>query len=169
MKVAIIHYWLVTMRGGEKVVEELLRIFPEIPAGILAPLHYFIYRIQVVDVRSFPYRRPGAFGNGAASDAVDRPFIPDIAAAVHGFESHAVRVECQKGFRPPDNVHLFLPVVRKRIRYGHICKVSFSCGCQTAVQYDFELPGFRMLRGKHGRSFCRPHRMAARRASSYLV
>lgn len=29
MKVAIIHYWLVTMRGGEKVVEELLRIFPE--------------------------------------------------------------------------------------------------------------------------------------------
>ena len=29
MKVAIIHYWLVTMRGGEKVVEELLELFPD--------------------------------------------------------------------------------------------------------------------------------------------
>lgn len=29
MKIAIVHYWLVTMRGGEKVVEELCRLFPE--------------------------------------------------------------------------------------------------------------------------------------------
>lgn len=28
MKVALIHYWLVGMRGGEKVLEELCRIFP---------------------------------------------------------------------------------------------------------------------------------------------
>lgn len=29
MKVAIVHYWLLTMRGGEKVVEELCKLFPE--------------------------------------------------------------------------------------------------------------------------------------------
>lgn len=29
MRVAIVHYWLVTMRGGEKVVEELCRMFPQ--------------------------------------------------------------------------------------------------------------------------------------------
>ncbi|MDR3448539.1 MAG: glycosyltransferase [Alphaproteobacteria bacterium] len=29
MKVAIIHYWLIGMRGGEKVVEALCRMFPE--------------------------------------------------------------------------------------------------------------------------------------------
>jgi len=29
MKVAIVHYWLVGMRGGEKVVEALCRIYPE--------------------------------------------------------------------------------------------------------------------------------------------
>ena len=29
MKTAIVHYWLVTMRGGEKVLEELCRMFPE--------------------------------------------------------------------------------------------------------------------------------------------
>jgi len=29
MKVAIIHYWLVSMRGGEKVLESLLELYPE--------------------------------------------------------------------------------------------------------------------------------------------
>jgi glycosyltransferase involved in cell wall biosynthesis len=29
MRVAIVHYWLVSMRGGEKVVEALCRMFPE--------------------------------------------------------------------------------------------------------------------------------------------
>ena len=29
MRVAIIHYWLVGMRGGEKVLESLLRMFPD--------------------------------------------------------------------------------------------------------------------------------------------
>lgn len=29
MKVAIVHYWLITRRGGEKVVESILKIFPD--------------------------------------------------------------------------------------------------------------------------------------------
>ena len=29
MKVAIVHYWFITRRGGEKVVESILKIFPE--------------------------------------------------------------------------------------------------------------------------------------------
>lgn len=29
MKVAIVHYWLVTMRGGEKVLEELCKLYPK--------------------------------------------------------------------------------------------------------------------------------------------
>ncbi len=29
MKVAIVHYWFVTWRGGEKVIEQLLRIYPQ--------------------------------------------------------------------------------------------------------------------------------------------
>ncbi|MBI2684891.1 MAG: glycosyltransferase [Acidobacteria bacterium] len=29
MRVAIVHYWLVNMRGGEKVIEALCRLFPE--------------------------------------------------------------------------------------------------------------------------------------------
>ena len=29
MKVAIVHYWLVNMRGGEKMLEALLEMFPQ--------------------------------------------------------------------------------------------------------------------------------------------
>ena len=29
MRIAIVHYWLVGMRGGEKVVEALCRMYPE--------------------------------------------------------------------------------------------------------------------------------------------
>ena len=29
MRVAIVHYWLVNMRGGEKVVEALCRLLPD--------------------------------------------------------------------------------------------------------------------------------------------
>lgn len=29
LRVAVIHYWLTGMRGGEKVVEALCRIFPQ--------------------------------------------------------------------------------------------------------------------------------------------
>ena len=28
MKIAIVHYWLVGMRGGEKVLESLIDIYP---------------------------------------------------------------------------------------------------------------------------------------------
>ena len=41
MKVAIVHYWLVTMRGGEKVLEALCELFPEadIFTNVYAPEH----------------------------------------------------------------------------------------------------------------------------------
>ena len=29
MKVAVVHYWLVNMRGGEKLLEGILELFPE--------------------------------------------------------------------------------------------------------------------------------------------
>ena len=41
MKVAIVHYWLVTMRGGEKVLEALCDIFPQadIYTNVYDPSH----------------------------------------------------------------------------------------------------------------------------------
>lgn len=43
MKVAIVHYWLVNWRGGERVLAELLKLFPE------ADLFTHVYRQKVVD------------------------------------------------------------------------------------------------------------------------
>jgi len=42
MKVAIIHYWLVNMRGGEKVLEALLEMFPE------ADIYTHVYNPEAV-------------------------------------------------------------------------------------------------------------------------
>ena len=42
MKVAIVHYWLVGMRGGEKVIEALCRMYPE------ADLFTHVYRPEAV-------------------------------------------------------------------------------------------------------------------------
>ena len=42
MRVAIVHYWLVGMRGGEKVVESLLRMYPE------ADLFVHVYKPEAV-------------------------------------------------------------------------------------------------------------------------
>ena len=41
-RVAIIHYWLVTMRGGERVLEQLLRLFPQ------ADVFTHVYKPDVV-------------------------------------------------------------------------------------------------------------------------
>ncbi|GHV16190.1 glycosyl transferase [Spirochaetia bacterium] len=42
MKVAIVHYWLVNMRGGEKVIEALLEMFPK------ADIYTHVYNPQAV-------------------------------------------------------------------------------------------------------------------------
>ena len=30
MKVAIVHYWLISMRGGEKVIESIIDLYPDV-------------------------------------------------------------------------------------------------------------------------------------------
>ncbi|HEL4238199.1 TPA: glycosyltransferase [Stenotrophomonas maltophilia] len=62
MKVAIIHYWFVTWRGGEKVIEQLLKLYPDadIFTHVAAPeiehKHLAGHRVQ----KTFISRLPGA-------------------------------------------------------------------------------------------------------------
>ncbi|WP_037061173.1 glycosyltransferase [Pseudoxanthomonas suwonensis] len=62
MKVAIVHYWFVTWRGGEKVIEELLRLYPQadvyahVVAGEVEREHLGGHRV----LRTFISRLPGA-------------------------------------------------------------------------------------------------------------
>jgi glycosyltransferase involved in cell wall biosynthesis len=61
MKVAIVHYWLVGMRGGEKVLESLCRLFPDAdifthvynPAAISATIK--AHRIQTSFIARLPF------------------------------------------------------------------------------------------------------------------
>ncbi len=46
MKIAIVHYWMVSMRGGEKVVEALCKSFPE--ADILT--HVYVKELLSQDI-----------------------------------------------------------------------------------------------------------------------
>ncbi|MEH6717864.1 MAG: glycosyltransferase family 4 protein [Aurantimonas endophytica] len=61
-KVAIVHYWLVTMRGGEKVVEELCRMYPQADIFTLVCDYEKISAVlSRHDIRtSFLQRIPGA-------------------------------------------------------------------------------------------------------------
>ncbi|MDR1047951.1 MAG: glycosyltransferase [Treponema sp.] len=63
MKVAIVHYWLVNMRGGEKMLEALLDLFPEAdiythvydPTGISAQINS--HRIYTSSINRLPFAR----------------------------------------------------------------------------------------------------------------
>jgi glycosyltransferase involved in cell wall biosynthesis len=61
-RVAIVHYWLVTMRGGERVLERLLRLFPQ--ADIFTHVYDPDAVSQVIRARrvrtTFINRLPGA-------------------------------------------------------------------------------------------------------------
>lgn len=61
MRVAIIHYWLVGMRGGEKVLEAICRLFPEadiythvyVPSAISDSIKK--HKIRTTFINSLPY------------------------------------------------------------------------------------------------------------------
>src|SRR5215470_15204437 len=107
MRVAIIHDWLTGMRGGEKVLEALLEIFPE------ATIYTLIHEPRKVSasiescriVTSWMNRIPGVYRHY-------RNLLPIFPLAIQSFDlskfdlvissSHAVA----KGVRVPHGVHI---------------------------------------------------------------
>ncbi|MDR3494437.1 MAG: glycosyltransferase [Ancalomicrobiaceae bacterium] len=69
MKVAIVHYWLVGMRGGEKVIESLCRLFPE------------------ADVYTHVYD-PSAISTVIKSHQIRTTFISRLPFAVRNYKSY---------------------------------------------------------------------------------
>ena len=69
MRVAIVHYWLVTMRGGEKVLEALLDLFPQ--ADIFT--HVYV---------------PGAVSPGIRARKVSTSFIQKLPFAAGGYQKY---------------------------------------------------------------------------------
>lgn len=81
LKVAIVHYWLVGMRGGEKVVEELCTMFPQadIYTHVAKPekLSERIKRHRIIE--SFVGRLPGAKRHY-------QNYLPLMPRALEGFD-----------------------------------------------------------------------------------
>ena len=69
MKVAIVHYWLVKMRGGEKVVEALCELFPE------AEIFTHVYN-------------PAAISKTIKSHRIHTTFIQKLPSAIRYYQSY---------------------------------------------------------------------------------
>ena len=69
LKVAIVHYWLVSMRGGEKVVEALCELFPN------------------ADVFTHVYK-PSAISETIKKHRIQTTFIQNLPGAVHHYQSY---------------------------------------------------------------------------------
>lgn len=69
MRVAIIHYWLVNLRGGEKVLQEMCKLFPQ--ADIFTHVH-----------------DPQALGNTFAGHRIRTTFIQRLPAAVRNYQNY---------------------------------------------------------------------------------
>ncbi len=120
MKIAIVHDWLTGMRGGEKVLEAILDIFPE------AEIFTLIYNKEKISEKinkrkihtSFLQKIPGIFKSY-------RNFLPLFPAAIESFDfsnfdliissSHCVA----KGIKKPKNIKHF-------------------CYCHTPMRYAYD-------------------------------
>ena len=72
MKVAIIHYWLVGMRGGEKVIEALCEMYPQ------ADIFTHVYVPEMVSDRIRQHRIIPTFINALPRAAQD---VQDLSSA----------------------------------------------------------------------------------------
>ena len=142
-------------------------IFPETPAGGVAPFSDFRERVHAVHVPGHGHFPTRALGQGAAAHAEHGPFIHDVRFPVDGLEQHAVGVIIEDGFRLPDH-----PDGRDRLQRiddGDIGHMSLARRGEGAIEGDFEAMGVRMLFGKHRGGLVRAHGVRRGGSSPDLV
>lgn len=108
MKIAIIHYWLVGMRGGEKVLESLCRMFPEadIFTHVWDPIQTSAtinaHRIVETSIASLPFAR--------RNYKIYLPFMPGALESLD-LTGYDLVISSESGpakgvIPPPDAFHL---------------------------------------------------------------
>ena len=156
--VALVHDWLTGMRGGEKVLESLCRLFPD------APIHTLLHTPGTMSpeierhpiVCSFLQRIPGI-------DRRYRAFLPLFPSAIEGFDlsgydlvlssSHCVA----KGVRPhPEALHI--SYCHTPMRYAWDMREAYL---KNPLSRLAAAPLLRYLRGWDRRSSDRTHRFIA--------
>jgi glycosyltransferase involved in cell wall biosynthesis len=131
MKVAIIHYWLVGMRGGEKVVEALCEMFPQ------ADIFTHVFVPQMVSERIRQHRIIPTFINALPRAAkMYKTYLPLMPLALEQLDlrGYDLVISSESGpskgiIPPPDAVHL--------------------CYCHTPMRYIWNM--YHDYRGGAGR------------------
>lgn len=129
-RVAIIHYWLVTMRGGERVVEQLLRLFPH------ADLFTHVYAPEAMSdlirgqrvTETFIGRLPGARTHY-------QKYLPLMPMALEELDlsGYDLVISSESGpakgvIVPPDAVHLCYVHSPMRYLWDHYHQYKASAG-----------------------------------------
>jgi glycosyltransferase involved in cell wall biosynthesis len=141
LKVAVVHDWLDTWRGGERVLAEILRVFPDADLFALVDFLSDADRVALGGRRartSFLQRIPG----GSASF---RWMLPLFPAAIESLDVSAYDLVVSSS-------HAVAKGVRTHARQMHVCY------CYTPMRYAWDLrdayleqTGFRGLRGSVAR------------------
>jgi glycosyltransferase involved in cell wall biosynthesis len=107
-RVAIIHYWLVTMRGGERVLERLIRLFPD------ADIFTHVYNPDAVSdvIRSRPVKTT-FIDKLPASRSLYQKYLPLMPYALERLDltGYDLVISCESGpakgvIPPPDALHV---------------------------------------------------------------
>lgn len=108
MKIAIVHYWLVGMRGGEKVVEALCRMFPD------ADLFTHVYKPSAISDAINAHRVQTSFVSRLPfATARYRSYLPFMPLATEQFDlrGYDLIISSESGpakgvIPPPHAVHI---------------------------------------------------------------
>jgi glycosyltransferase involved in cell wall biosynthesis len=145
-RTAIIHYWLVGMRGGERVLERLLRLYPE------ADIFTHVYNPKAVSklIRdrkvktSFIQRLPGATRHY-------QKYLPLMPMALEGFDlrGYDLVISSESGpakgvIAAPDALHACYCHSPMRYLWDHYADYRASAGWLTGMQMPWMFHLLRM-------------------------
>ena len=144
-RVAIVHYWLVGMRGGERVLERLIRLFPQ------ADLFTHVYVPEAVSalIRSRPVRTsfiqhlPGAAKHYQS-------YLPLMPRALEAFDlrGYDLVISSESGpakgvLAPPDALHLCYCHTPMRYLWDHYHEYRDGAGIASRAAMSLLFGGLR--------------------------
>ena len=144
-KVAIIHYWLVGMRGGERVLERLLHLFPE------ADIFTHVYDPAAVsDVIRRQQVRTTFIQKLPRATSLYQKYLPLMPMALEQLDlrGYDLVISSESGpakgvIAPPDALHLCYCHSPMRYLWDHFADYRNSAGFAARMTMPLVFPGLR--------------------------
>lgn len=145
MRVALVHYWLVGMRGGEKVLEEMCRIWPEadifthvyVPSAVSDTIRQ--HKISTSLIQRLP-----------AAQRLYKKYLPLMPMALESLDLSAYDLVISSEAGPakgilvrPDAVHICYCHSPMRYIWDQFCFYRARAGLFTKFFMTAALPGLR--------------------------